>query len=101
MSQFKSLFGKEAEEYIDYVECIWSQEENTFEVSDWDLFPHQNNGNAIFRKSIFEKKLLISSSESALDYPGYMDGAVYSANLTAQKITATYNKLRVSFLKNI
>lgn len=34
-------------------------------------------------------KLLISSSESALEFPGYMDGAVYSANETAKKIVAT------------
>ncbi len=87
INQLKSVFGIKAEEFLDYKECIWSNEENTFEESDIPLYPHQNNGNPIFRKSFYEDKLLISSSETALKFPGYMDGAVYSANLTAEKIT--------------
>lgn len=38
--------------------------------------PHQNNGHPIFRKPSFNHQLIISSSESASRYPGYMDGAV-------------------------
>jgi monoamine oxidase len=40
----------------------------------------------MFRESFFDDKLLISSSESALEFPGYMDGAVYAGNSTANKI---------------
>lgn len=86
ITQLKNVFGEKAEEFIDYKECIWSDEENTFEESDGFLFPHQNNGNPIFSKSYFDDSLLISSAESALEFPGYMDGAVYAANITAQKI---------------
>lgn len=87
INQLKNVFGKEAEEFLNYQECIWSQEENTFEESDRFLFPHQNNGNPIFSKSFFDDKILISSAESASEFPGYMDGAVSSANVTAEKIT--------------
>jgi len=84
--QLKTVFGVKAEEFIDYEECVWSKENNTFEADDTSLYPHQNNGNSIFSKTFFDTKLLISSSESASELPGYMDGAVYSANVTAKKI---------------
>jgi len=88
INQIKNVFGVKAEKFMDYEECIWSKEEDTFVESDSSLFPHQNNGNPIFSKSFFDDKLLISSSESASEFPGYMDGAVYSANVTAKKINA-------------
>ncbi len=86
IKQIKNVFGAKAEEFMDYEECLWSQEEHTFEASDRSLFPHQNNGNPIFNRTFFNDKLLISGSESASECPGYMDGAVYSANATAKKI---------------
>ena len=88
INQIKSVFGPKAEKFIDYKECIWSNEENTFEESNIPLYPHQNNGHTIFSNSFFNNKLFISSSESALEFPGYMDGAVYSANAITQKIIA-------------
>jgi monoamine oxidase len=87
INQIKNAFGEKAEEFIDYEECVWSKEENTFETSDIFIYPHQNNGNPMFSKTFFNDKLFISSSESALEFPGYMEGAVYSANVTAEKIT--------------
>jgi len=86
LNQLKSIFGAEAQSYLNYQECIWSEEENTYSKSDVELFPHQNNGNPIFRESYFKGKLLISSSESAIEFPGYMDGAVNAANATFKKL---------------
>jgi monoamine oxidase len=84
--QIKAVFGVKGEAFIDYEECLWSKEKNTFEESDGPLYPHQNNGNPIFNTSFFDDRLLISSAESASVSPGYMDGAVYSAEVTAKKI---------------
>ncbi|RYM31433.1 FAD-dependent oxidoreductase [Brumimicrobium glaciale] len=86
IEQVKLVFGKKAADFIDYEECIWSDERYTFEESDRALLPHQNNGNPIFKNSLFENRLFISSSESASTYPGYMEGAVYSGNVTAEKV---------------
>ncbi|TYB76430.1 flavin monoamine oxidase family protein [Bizionia myxarmorum] len=86
LNQLKSSFGKNAMDFIDYNECIWSQEDYTFEESETFLFPHQNNGNAVFRESYYEENLLISSSEASQDFSGYMDGAVYIGNQIAEKI---------------
>lgn len=85
-NQVKEVFGPRALDFIDYAECVWSEEENTFEKSADFLLPHQNNGNPIFRNSFFEESLFISSSESSSVYPGYMDGAVHAANDIAGKI---------------
>lgn len=84
--QLKNIFGVRALEYTNYKECIWNYEENTYVPSDTILLPHQNNGNPIFNNTYFGNKLYISSSESALEFPGYMEGAVYSANTIVEKI---------------
>ena len=86
INQIKEVFGKQAEDFIDYEECVWSKEEYTFQSSDEFVYPHQNNGNPIFSNSFFDNKLFISSSESAAESAGYMDGAVYAAHRVAQKI---------------
>jgi monoamine oxidase len=93
IDQIKNVFGMKALAFIDYEECVWGKEENTFVASDNSLYPHQNNGNPIFRKSFFDEKLLISSAESASESPGYMDGAVHSANVTAEKIVKAQHQL--------
>jgi monoamine oxidase len=86
INQIETIFGAKAKTFIDYEECVWSKEKHTFEASDDFIFPHQHNGNPIFNTSLFDDRLLISSSESASEFPGYMDGAVYSANTTVKKI---------------
>jgi monoamine oxidase len=86
LAQLKTVFGAKAEAFINYEECIWSREEHTFETSDILLYPHQNNGNPIFSTSFFDDRLFISSSESASECPGYMDGAVYAGNVIAENI---------------
>ena len=86
INQLTTVFGSKAAEFLDYKECVWSKEENTFETSDTFIFPHQNNGNPIFKNSFFNDKLLISSSESASEFPGYMEGAIYSAIVAFEKI---------------
>lgn len=86
MTQLKNAFGKDAENFIDYNECIWSKEKDTFEANKDFLFPHQNNGNPIFSKSFFNGRLLISSAESSPEFSGYMDGAVFAGNKNANKL---------------
>lgn len=89
INQLINVFGARAEEFTQYEECLWSSEKDTFQASEVALHPHQNNGNPIFNTSYFNDKLLISSAESALEFPGYMDGAVLSAKVTVEKIMKT------------
>lgn len=82
----KNIFCKQAEDYIEYVECIWSHDPFTYTSSEVQLLPHQNNGNPIFINSYYDERLLISSAEASPQFPGYMDGAVYMGNTIAEKI---------------
>jgi monoamine oxidase len=86
LQQVAKTFGTKAKEFISYKECVWSNEKYTYEHSDAFLFPHQNNGNPIFQKSYFDTRLFISSSESATQFAGYMDGAVASAYRVSEQI---------------
>lgn len=86
VEQLTAAFGDSIEDYTDYKECVWREENYTFEASDAFLFPHQNNGNPIFRESFYDDRLLISSSETASEFAGYMDGAVQIGNYIAEKI---------------
>jgi len=86
VNQLVSVFGTSAQDYTAYHECVWSKEPQTYVASEITLFPHQNNGNPLFRESLWDDTLFISSSESAKEFPGYMDGAISSANETAIKI---------------
>ncbi len=92
LDQLKNVFGDKALDFLDYEECIWSSEENTFVNSSEALFPHQNNGHPIFGKSYMNDLLFISSAEAASAFPGYMDGAISSANSTATRIICAMQK---------
>ncbi|TYC16981.1 FAD-dependent oxidoreductase [Bizionia gelidisalsuginis] len=84
IEQITAVFGLKAKDFITYEECVWSNDVNTFEPSE--VYPHQNNGNPIFRDAFFDGKVFISSSEAASEFPGYMEGAIRSANAIAKKI---------------
>jgi len=86
LAQLKDVFGSQAAQFIDYKECIWSNEAHTFETTEMPLLPHQHNGHEIFRPPYYEDRLFISSAEVAPEFPGYMDGAVQAGNAMAQKI---------------
>ncbi|KIA90706.1 flavin monoamine oxidase family protein [Kaistella jeonii] len=86
IDQLKNIFGSRVEEFLHYEECVWSEEIDTFEDSEHSLFPHQNNGNPIFRDLYFDNRLIISGSETSSKFPGYMEGAVISAIESVQKI---------------
>jgi monoamine oxidase len=68
-------------------ETLWNRENETYKKSESSLGAHQNNGHPIFRKSYFMERLFIASSEVALGYPGYMEGAIISAKGVFDKLT--------------
>ncbi|MEM1340256.1 MAG: NAD(P)/FAD-dependent oxidoreductase [Bacteroidota bacterium] len=86
IEQLETVFGTTSKEFIGYTELDWRKEDKTFSKNSTPLFPHQNNGSPIFRTTYFDSKLFISSSESSTDFPGYMEGAVVSANFTFERI---------------
>lgn len=91
IKQLKSVFGQKVVSFLNYEECVWSEEEYTFAQSEYAVLPHQNNGNLIFNQTLFKDRLFISSSEVSAESPGYMEGAVYAGNETAERL--------ISFIK--
>ncbi len=86
VEQLNQIFGPEAGDYTGYSEMIWSREKFTSNPVQYTLAPHQNNGHKIYQTALFDGKVWFSGAESAPEYGGYMDGAVYSANTVAQEI---------------
>jgi monoamine oxidase len=78
MAQLEKIFGTQVNNFIDYKECIWN-DEWTKHPETPDIFPHNNNGHPIFEKNHFDNRFFVSGSETARHFPGYMDGAVQSA----------------------
>lgn len=86
--KLEKMYGDEAHDYLSYRETVWRHEPFTFSEYREPIIPHQNKGNPIYEKTFWDGKLIISGSETAEAFPGYMEGAVQSANRTVAKIEA-------------
>jgi len=91
INQLKKYFKDDIALHSDYLECVWRNEPYTFTPYEEHIFPHQNNGNKLFSNDFMEGKLLIAGSETASNHPGYMNGAVQSAQQVVKKINQRYS----------
>ncbi|MEM6641402.1 MAG: FAD-dependent oxidoreductase [Bacteroidota bacterium] len=89
LDQLVYVFGNEVMEFIDFNEVAWSEENKTFTQNISSLYPHQNNGNPVYRSAYFEDRLLISSSEASPTFSGYMEGAVIAAEWVVDQLKAS------------
>lgn len=87
MQQLKKYFGPRAEKYLTYEEIVWRNEPYSFAAYNDHVLPHQNNGHQLYQQSYMDGKLIIGGTETSPSYPGYMEGAVYSAISIAQRIS--------------
>ncbi|WMN12236.1 NAD(P)/FAD-dependent oxidoreductase [Marivirga salinae] len=87
LQQLSNILGEQVLKGISYHEYIWSEDDYVKWPKEIFMQPHQNNGHPIFRESFFNNQLIISSSESASTFPGYMDGAVEAGERTFKIIT--------------
>ena len=79
ITQLEKLFGSDAKNYITYNEKVWRDEPLTFSNYDHLVMAHENNGHQLYQNSFLNNKLYISGSETALQHPGYMEGAIVAA----------------------
>lgn len=80
MSQLRKYYGTVAEDYLSYEEYVWKQDPNTFVGYDHHVMPHQNNGHPFYQRSYIDQRLIIAGTETSAQYPGYMEGAIRSAD---------------------
>lgn len=86
MKQLSKYYGELAADFLRYEEMVWRNEPLTFTPYASHVLPHQNNGHAIFQQSYLDGKLFLAGSETAQAFPGYMDGAVRSAQWVAEQV---------------
>lgn len=86
LKQLNRLIGPESSEYMSYHEAVWAHEPYTYHPYTQAILPHQNNGHKIFNQPILNNRFIISGSETAGTFPGYMDGAVQSAQTALSRI---------------
>jgi monoamine oxidase len=85
LRQLKELLGNKALQPTAYFDKIWTDE---FVLSGNPVIhrPHQNNGHPLLQKDYMNGKLLLCGTETALEFAGYMEGAVIAAKKTFNKI---------------
>lgn len=83
--QIKTLFGSIVKKHISYNDKIWDNEFIATRKA-LNLFPHQNNGHPLLQEPFLGGKLFLAGTETSKTNPGYMDGAVLSANRVARQI---------------
>ena len=86
LRQMSKYYGRKINEYTRYDEKVWAHEVYTYTPYHSHILPHQNNGHPLYQKSYWEGRLFIAGSETAMEFPGYMDGAVRSAQYVADKL---------------
>ena len=74
-----------------YEETVWQNEPYPFIPYETHLLPHQNNGNPIFRKVCLDGQFFVAGTETEKSHPGYMDGAISSANFVFEELKLTLN----------
>lgn len=77
--QLLKFFGQRALNYTSYEEAVWPAESFTYAPYEHPVLPHQNNGHAMYRTPYWDGRLFLAGSETADAFPGYMEGAVRSA----------------------
>lgn len=86
LMQLRKYYGKEVEQFLDYQEAVWRTEPFTYAPYQGHVLPHQNNGHSMYQIPYLDGKLFIAGAETASQFPGYMEGAVRSAQHIFQQI---------------
>ena len=83
IEQLSKFFGPKTQDFIDYEDRVWLNDTMTSDTDTRYLTPHQNSGHPIYQEKLFEGRLIISGSETAPSFGGYMDGAVEAGKLAS------------------
>jgi len=93
LTQLEKYYGPQVKDFISYEEGVWRNQPFTFAPYDQHVLPHQNNGHVIFSIPLMNDKLFLAGAETAPQYPGYMEGAIRSAQLVAKQISEKNSSL--------
>ncbi|MCH8534881.1 MAG: FAD-dependent oxidoreductase [Flavobacteriaceae bacterium] len=85
LNQLTPFFGQQIQQPLVYADKVWKDEfilGNNLALNQ----AHLNNGHPVLQKSYLNGKLHFAGTESSAHFPGYMEGAVYAAIQTANKL---------------
>ena len=80
------MLGDEAQQPTGYFDKVWDSE-FILEGNQIIEYPHQNNGHPLLQKEYMNANLLFCGTETATEFPGYMEGAVEAAIRVAGNLT--------------
>tara|TARA_R110000868_G_scaffold12619_2_gene59956 strand:- start:9485 stop:10549 length:1065 start_codon:yes stop_codon:yes gene_type:complete len=80
LNQLRKYYGDIVDNYINYEEKVWRKEPYSYSEYNKHILPHQNNGHHLFSKPYLNNKLYVAGAETAIDFSGYMEGAIRSAH---------------------
>ena len=83
--QLVRMYGEAAQAHVGVHLMDWAQEPYTYAQGP-EVLPHQNQGHAVYQQGYFEDTLFWAGAEASPHYPGYMEGALYSAERVAQQL---------------
>lgn len=86
LRQLAKHYGEQVYDFLSYEEKVWRQEPFSYAPYASPLLPHQNNGHPLFSKAYWSGRLWLAGAETADRFPGYMDGAVRSAQRVARAL---------------
>lgn len=84
--QLTQFYGDLPKDYLAYEEKIWGLDPMTYSQRKEPVIPHQNNGDHRLRQPLFDGKFFFGGSETSVQFPGYMDGAVHRAKEVSEEI---------------
>lgn len=85
LRQLGELLGEKALKPTAYFDKVWTDEYVLAGNQDIQR-PHQNNGHPLLQESYMNGKLFFAATETAVEYSGYMEGAVIAAQSIANRI---------------
>ena len=86
IDQLVRVFGEEARDYKEYRDTAWKHEQFTMPPGVPRLGRHSNVGNRVYQEPYLGGRLYIGGTETSSHAGGFMEGAVYSANMIANKL---------------
>jgi len=85
LSQLGGLLGEQALKPAAYFDKVWT-DEFILDGNQVIQRPHQYNGHPLLQQSYMNGKLFFAATETASEFPGYMEGAVIAAQSAAERL---------------
>jgi len=85
LRQLHELLGEQALQPTAYFDKVWTDEFLSAGNQAVNR-PHQNNGHPLLQQSYMNGKVFFAGTETATEFPGYMEGAIISAQGIAERL---------------